>query len=155
MTTEWTIRPATSNDAAAISRLVAQAVQRSNPKNYPPEIVAEVVRDLTPAGVAKRMHGRQTLVAVEDGKIVGTVCLDGAEVRSVFVLPGKQGRGVGKGLMRQLEEDAKAQGLTRLSVPAPLGADGFYRALGYVVADDDNPDGNQAAVRTVVLEKTL
>lgn len=155
MTADWTIRPATPNDAAAISRLVAQAVQRSNPKNYPAEIVAEVVRDLTPAGVAKRMHGRSTLVAVEDGKVVGTVCLDGAEVRTVFVLPGKQGRGIGKGLMRQLEEDAKAQGLTRLSVPAPLGADGFYRALGYVAAERENQGEAQATVRTIVLEKTL
>ena len=154
MTTQWTIRPATGTDAASISRLVAQAVQRSNPKNYPPEIVAEVVRDLTPAGVAKRMHGRSTLVAVEDGKIIGTVCLDGTEVRSVFVLPSKQGCGVGKDLMRALEEHAKAQGLARLSVPAPLGADEFYRALGYVAAENQGGD-NPSGARTVVLEKTL
>jgi amino-acid N-acetyltransferase len=62
---------------------------------------------------------REFLVAEDDGEVVGCVAVDVfwadlAEIKSLAVRPGRQGRGVGAGLMAAAEEDARRLGVRRL-----------------------------------------
>ncbi|AZC36892.1 acetyltransferase, GNAT family [Pseudomonas chlororaphis subsp. piscium] len=65
------------------------------------------------------------------GEIVGTASLDGHVVRSVFVAPERQGQGVGRQLMAELERQALGAGITQLTVPSSITAEGFYANLGF------------------------
>jgi len=44
---ECHIRPATSRDAVAISRVVIAALRESNSQGYPPDVIAQVEQSLT------------------------------------------------------------------------------------------------------------
>ena len=77
------------------------------------------------------------VVAEAEAVIVGVGLLgtDG-QVRLCYVLPGQQGRGVGQALMAAMETQARAWGLTRLTLDSSLGARSFYRRAGYVPCGD-------------------
>jgi ribosomal protein S18 acetylase RimI-like enzyme len=78
------------------------------------------------------------LVAEEDGMVVGTVmgAWDGrrAWIYHLAVLPDRQGGGIGRMLMDELERRLRAIGATKLNLLVERGNAGvadFYRKLGY------------------------
>jgi len=146
-----TIRQAIHNDVEAISRLIIATVQQSNAKDYSAAIIAEVAEKFSPDHVAARMTGRHVFIAGAESMMIGTASLDGAKVRSVFVLPAWQGRGIGRILMSHIEELARAQGVPRLEVPASITAEDFYVRLGYNHLREEY----YVAERIIVMEKTI
>jgi GNAT superfamily N-acetyltransferase len=94
---------------------------------------------------------RQVYVATLDGQVVATGSLDRHTVRSVFVDPVYQGRGIGSLLMATVESVARQTGVERLLVPSSITAEGFYRSLGFVHVRDEF----QGAERTIIMEKVL
>ncbi len=127
------IRPAREADAEAISRVIVQTLRLSNAADYPPQVIERVAANFDAAGVRGLLESRQVFVALDDERVVATASLASDVVRSVFVLPEMQGRGVGKALMRYIEGVARAAGVQLLRVPASLTAVPFYAALGYTV----------------------
>lgn len=73
-----------------------------------------------------------TLVAVEDGRLLGALALDGEEVHAVAVRPGRRGQGVGTALI-----EAAADRRERLTAGFDPGVRPFYEALGFEVTCDD------------------
>lgn len=151
MARRWEIRPATADDCAAISKIVVRTVQETNTKDYPPQVIAEVTANFSPERVAERLSGREVFVATERGMIVGTASLDGTTVRSVFVLPEFQKRGVGRALLDHIEDMARRRGIARLDVPASVSAEGFYQRIGYTALRD----AYYGVERTIIMEKAL
>lgn len=129
----WPIRPAREADAEAISRVIVQTLRLSNAADYPPQVIERVAANFDACGVRGLMQSRQVFVAFDDERVVATASLAGDVVRSVFVSPELQGRGVGKALMRHIEGVARGAGVQQLRVPASLTALPFYTALGYAV----------------------
>jgi N-acetylglutamate synthase-like GNAT family acetyltransferase len=153
MTTTGTveIRRATLTDADGISRTVIRTLRETNAQDYAPEIIDAVVFNFTPERVTSLIENRQVYVAMVCGKIVGTASLQGSVVRTVFIDPDHQGKGIGSRLMDTIESVAQAKSISSLSVPSSLTAEGFYKKLGY------NPVrevlyGNE---RTIVMMKQL
>ncbi|TBU78955.1 GNAT family N-acetyltransferase [Phytopseudomonas daroniae] len=104
-----------------------------NAQDYPPEVIERVASNFDAAGVRQLMASRQVFVLLDKARVVATASLTGDVMRSVFVLPVVQGRGLGKALMRHVESVARDAGVQRLLVPASLTAVSFYAALGYSV----------------------
>ena len=50
---------------------------------------------------------------------------------TIFVLPGHQGRGIGRKIVETLEQDEFALRAKRIEIPASITACAFYRKLGY------------------------
>ena len=100
---QYLIRTATADDAAAISQVVITALAESNARDYPPAVIASAQANFGPEQVQALMAVREVLVAEEQGCVIGTASLDGDVVRTVFVVPGAQGRGVGRRLMERVE----------------------------------------------------
>lgn len=125
------IRPANEQDADAISRLIIATLHSSNAQDYPAAVIAQVQHSFSPQAVRHLLDQRQVFVAQAAGDIVGTASLDGAVVRSVFVAPARQGQGIGRQLLVELERQALGAGLTQLTVPASITAEGFYARLGF------------------------
>lgn len=70
-----------------------------------------------------------------------------ARIRQMAVSPERQGRGLGKRLMNDLEADLRSRGFTNLLLHARASAVGFYEKLGYSVIGDEFIDVTIAHVR--------
>ena len=148
---EVQIRRALDSEVGAISGLVVQTLRLSNARDYPPEVIDRVAANFDAAGVRELMATREVFVALDGERVVATASLAGDVLRSVFVLPEMQGRGLGKALMKHLEGVARAAGVQQLRVPASLTAVPFYSALGYAVVREV-VDGDE---RTLVMARQL
>ncbi|MFK8400773.1 GNAT family N-acetyltransferase [Pseudomonas sp. BGr12] len=128
---ELTIRQARSDDATAISQVIVAAVRESNGQDYPASVIELVVANFTPERVIELLQQRLVFVALLDDEIVGTGALDGHTVRSLFIAPQQQRKGIGQALMGQIEKAALERGIEALLVPSSLTAESFYARLGY------------------------
>lgn len=148
---ELKIRKACSGDAKAISQVIVAAVRESNAQDYPASVIESVVAHFTPERVVELLEQRLVFVAVLDDEIVGTGALDGHAVRSLFVAPQQQRKGIGQALMGQIEKAALQRSVEALLVPASLTAESFYTRLGYRVVREQL----QGEERTIIMTKPL
>jgi GNAT superfamily N-acetyltransferase len=72
-----------------------------------------------------------TLVAVGAKNVVGVGCLDGSEIKRVYVDPSARGTGAGKALMEALELEAVRRGLREVLIESSPSAESFYAGLGF------------------------
>jgi predicted N-acetyltransferase YhbS len=151
MKSELLIRPSVPSDAVAISHVIVRALQETNAKDYSPEIIASVVANFSPERISRLLAERVVLVAISGIEILGTASLQGPTIRTVFVRPDAQGRGIGAALMKEIEQVARQHGLTRLTVPSSVTAEPFYQKLGF----DPVRDEYHGEERTIIMEKTL
>ncbi|WP_175649971.1 GNAT family N-acetyltransferase [Pseudomonas sp. Marseille-P9899] len=146
---ECHVRPATSQDAAAISHVVLAALRESNSQDYPPDVIAQVEQSFAPDVITAQLLKRRVFVAVLGEAIIGTASLDGDVVRSVFVDPVHQKGGIGRHLMDVIHATAARAGVKALRVPSSITAERFYATLGY----QKIRDAFHGAERTIVMEK--
>ncbi|MDP3846649.1 MAG: GNAT family N-acetyltransferase [Pseudomonas sp.] len=125
------IREARPEDAVEISALIIAAIKETNAKDYPASFIEKLPENFSPEQIASRMLVRKTYIYVEDGKITGTASLDKIAIRSVFVMPRRQGLGIGLALIKHIEELATKNDIKELTVPSSVTAEGFYQKLGY------------------------
>lgn len=145
------IRSATLDDSAAISRVVIAALRATNSQDYSPDIIAQVERSFAPEAVSALLGKRKVFVALLGETVAGTASLDGSVVRSVFVDPAYQGRGIGRLMMDVIHTTAVSAGVGALRVPSSISAQSFYAALGYQTIRDEF----YGAERTIIMEKPL
>lgn len=107
---ECQVRPATSEDSVAISRVVIAALRESNSRDYSPDVIAQVERSFAPEAVSAQLAKRKVFVALRGENIVGTASLDGDVVRTVFIDPAHQGGGIGRHLMDVIHATAAHAG---------------------------------------------
>ncbi|WP_119144405.1 GNAT family N-acetyltransferase [Pseudomonas reidholzensis] len=148
---ECQVRSATVDDTEAISRVVIAALRESNSQDYSPDVIAQVEQSFAPEIVRTQLEKRKVFVAVRRENLIGTASLDGDVVRSVFVDPTYQGRGIGRQLMAVIHATAAQAGASVLRVPSSVTAEKFYTTLGYQKIRDEF----HGAERTIVMEKRL
>ena len=97
----------------------------------------------------KRLCGRggvpSFIIAVEDGKLVGSASLIAQDMddrpdltpwlADVFVKPGYRGRGLATSLIRRIESEAKSAGIDRLYLYTPDAAK-LYKNLGWRIFEE-------------------
>ncbi|MBB4259159.1 MULTISPECIES: GNAT family N-acetyltransferase [unclassified Bradyrhizobium] len=148
---ECTIRPAREDDADGISEVILHALRETNAKDHTDAIIERVGRSFSPDAVRQLIGKRTVFVAAIGSRIIGTASLDGSVVRTVFVEPDVQTRGVGKRLMAEVERAARERNVSALTVPSSVTAEGFYARLGFR-AVRDSYYGDE---RTIVMEREL
>lgn len=151
MDLELDIRAACEGDADAISEVILSSLRDTNAKDYPREVIERLEKNFTSSAVLDSIGRRRVLVAASGRRIVGTASLDRNVVRTVFVAPGAQGRGVGKMLMGEIERKARDSGVTTLIVQSSVTAQSFYAKLGFAPVRD-NYHGEE---RTIIMERDL
>lgn len=123
------IRRAMGGDAPALSALLAQLGFPSSPE--------EIAQRMT------TLHS-PVLVAVRDGKIVGTATTNVMHVihrpkpvgrlSALVVAEGERGKGIGRALVHAVEQVMEAEGCGLLEITSNLKRDNahaFYKHLGY------------------------
>lgn len=145
------IRLAIPDDAAAISQVIIQSLRKSNAQDYPPDIITQVEKSFSTEAIRALLSQRQVFVATIDKHVVATASLDQDVVRSVFVDPDHQGRGLGRQLMATLLSVARDAKIEVLRVPSSITAEAFYFKLGYRKIRDEF----HGAERTIIMERRL
>jgi N-acetylglutamate synthase-like GNAT family acetyltransferase len=145
------VRRAQPADASGISDVIIGALRESNARDYTPEIIARLELSFSPSAVERMIAQRDVFVGMKDDGIVGTASLDGQQVRTVFVSPDVQGRGLGRLLMQVVEATARERHMAALHLSSSLTAEPFYARLGYAFVRE----ALYGDERTIVMEKIL
>ncbi|WP_367607685.1 GNAT family N-acetyltransferase [Legionella sp. W05-934-2] len=151
MMTNLCIRRATLADAEAISHVIIQTLKEVSSKDYPDSVINEVIKSFSKEQITVKMKQRKIIVITEKNHIIGTASLEGNLVRTVFVLPNKQGKKAGSLLMHYLEEMARKESISSLTVSSSITAEGFYQKLGYSALRNEY----YGEERTIIMEKKL
>ncbi|MDV3238152.1 MAG: GNAT family N-acetyltransferase [Gammaproteobacteria bacterium] len=138
------VRPKTPADDAAVAGILAAATA---------ELRRVYRRAPAPGGSAGADGGEapQTLVAVEDGAVVGVVecCLrpDAVYVRGLAVHPRHRRRGVARALLRAAEAIAVGAGRARLTLCAirETGNPAIFARLGFAATGEAAAEGFEGA----------
>jgi len=145
------IRKAHNDDAKAISQVIVAAVRESNSQDYPASVIESVVANFSPERVIDLLEQRLVFVALLDSEIVGTGALDGHAVRSLFIAPQQQRKGIGQALMGEIEKAALKRGIETLLVPSSLTTESLYARLGYRLLREQL----HSEERTLIMTKPL
>ena len=132
------IRRFREDDAEAVSALVIKTLRISNVKDYTPELMEEVVKNMQPANILERAGWTHFYVVENEGGIIGCGAIgpywgktDESSLFTIFVLPEYQGRGVGRLIIETLEQDEFFLRAKRIEIPSSITAVNFYRRFGY------------------------
>ncbi|MGC2779518.1 MAG: GNAT family N-acetyltransferase [Bradyrhizobium sp.] len=144
-------RPAPDDDATAISAVILRALRETNASEYAGEIIDRIALSFSPLAVRQLMTTRKVFVGTIGNRVVGTASLEGSVVRTAFVAPDVQARGIGRLLMAEIDRAAREQHMPVLTLRSSVTAEAFYARLGFR-AVHDSYHGDE---RTILMERSL
>ena len=128
---EVKLRRSESADVASIQRLIHATIDSSYSGVYPPRAVRHFKEFHSVDRILERQAAGAVLVAEQDGQIVATGAIVGADISGVFVHAQFQQRGIGGQVMDRLEGDAQLAGRDSVRLDVSLPSKGFYESRGY------------------------
>jgi N-acetylglutamate synthase-like GNAT family acetyltransferase len=142
------LRKASPTDLSAVDRLLSRSYPRLLAADYPPSTLVLAVPRLVRARPELLASGRYFVAEDAEGRLlavggwsrsraIGTgIVEDMGHVRHVATDPSVVRQGVGRTLMTQVMQDARAVGMHWLDCLSTRTAVPFYRALGFRVLHD-------------------
>jgi len=134
------LREFRETDLLAVKSLVHRTIAVCYPGYYCMEAVRFFANYHSEEAIRRDAREGATLVIEKAGRILGTGTLLGDEIKRVFVDPGMQKYGLGRLLMRRLEEKAALLGIRTIRLDASLPAKAFYDKLGYATVERTSLD---------------
>jgi len=125
------LRRSDSADVVPIQHLIHATIESSYAGVYPPRAVRHFKEFHSVGRIRERQAEGAVLVGEQDGQIVATGAIVGAEISGVFVRPEFQKRGIGGQVMDRLEGDAEHAGRDSVGLDVSLPSKGFYESRGY------------------------
>ncbi len=127
------LRRAKPEDNDAIGCVHVRAIKEICASHYAPEEIESWAKPRKPDHYIESIRNKEFYVAEENGAVIGFGILNQAsgEVEAVYVMPEAVGRGIGKEILRKLEEKAQDLGLKSLHLDSSLNAVSFYRSAGF------------------------
>ena len=127
-----------------ISTIVIRNLLEVNVKDYGVEKVQEIAKDFTVEKLKDTLKNRKKVfVAIKDNEVVGTAGIDVSwynpdeyYILTVFVKPENHGEGIGRLLIKAIENYAIHSNFRKLIIPASITAHEFYYKLGYRYKDN-------------------
>lgn len=148
---EFSVRPARAEDAGAISQLIATTLFRTNAEDYPAKVLERVAEANAPSEVLACLERREIFVALRGEELIGTVGIEGGWIKSLFVHPDWQRKGIGRRLMAEADLVLAARTAECVWLQSSLTAVDFYEAAGFEPMREiiDGED------RTILMKKQL
>jgi N-acetylglutamate synthase-like GNAT family acetyltransferase len=136
------VRRIEDSDAKAVSDLIRKTISISNKKDYPEDIMDQLIGIETPEHVLERASWTHFYVVLEGEAIIGCGAIgpfwgkeDESSLFTIFVDPDKQGKGIGRLIMNTLENDEYFLRAKRIEIPASITGVPFYLKMGYHYKD--------------------
>lgn len=131
MAHRFSIEVARSDDAARLSVLIQRVIRVSNSVDYGVEAAETTALNFSSERMVARLEKQHILMCLADGVLVGTASFREGYIKSLFVEPDWQGKGVGGLLLAAIEAYVLESGLAELFVHSSITAHDFYLAKGY------------------------
>ena len=132
------IRRFKDEDAVEVSEVIRETIRISNTKDYPAELMDELIKSETPENVQGMASWTHFYVVLDGEKIIGCGAIgpywgkeDESSLFTIFVLPEYQGKGVGRAIIETLEKDEFFLRAKRIEIPASITGIPFYLKMGY------------------------
>ena len=139
-------------DGEKVSALIQNTLMISNSSDYDISTIRTLSKIFAPH-ILKALSARREIYVYEHGgSLYGTISLEDDRAYSFFVVPDRQGTGVGRALLRHIEKRARKTGQKCLNVASSLTAVDFYRRMGYTKIGEKEDDGYG---RTITMTKVL
>ena len=151
------IRDYEQADAPAIARLFYETVRSVNRADYSDEQLQAWAPAIPDAGEwHDRMAGRKTLVAEEDGEVVGCCELEkDGHLDMFYVRKDAVGRGIGRSLYEAAEQEARGWNLGRIFTEASVTARPFFERRGFRVLGARRVSRQGVELTNFAMEKSL
>lgn len=138
-------------DIEEIRALIAHTLRTANCADYPEEYIEEEIQRMDDAFLIEKSIYTNFYVFFDGEKIVGTGAIGpywGKEGTSrlfhIYVLPEFQGKGIGREILKTLEQDRHFLEAKQIDASTPASALGFFKKMGYEFKDDmTEPDDEQ------------
>ena len=147
-------RMITSDDAVAVSDLIRKTIAISNKKDYPEDLMDQLIADETPEHVLGLAGWTHFYVFLEGSDIIGCGAIgpywgkeDESSLFTIFVDPDHQGKGVGRFIMETLESDEFFLRAKRIEIPASITGVPFYLKMGYHFKDGISEPDEEHLIR--------
>ncbi len=134
------IRHFRSSDVESLRLLICQTIDVGYSKAYPPCAAAFFKEFHAEEKIMERGRVGTVLVAARSGELIATGSLVDREIFAVFVHPKHQQAGLGKALMKALEDQARASGARESPLSVSLPSRRFYQGLGYEIVQACSKD---------------
>lgn len=150
-----------ASQAEEVAELIKRNLLEITSKYYSPEYVASLINHHSPTKLLEKAMTQYVFVAMEDGRAIGIGCLANLGTpelpryygTAIFVALEFHRSGIGRQIMRRVEEKALELGAVNITVRAAVNARQFYEKLGYSYRDGiEMPDekGNFVMVKALL-----
>jgi citrate lyase synthetase len=78
-----------------------------------------------------------TIVVKDNNKIIGTGTIVGNYISKIYIKPEYHGYGIGKLIIKCLEDKAKSYGVKTIFLGSNVNAEKFYKKLGYKTTENE------------------
>lgn len=150
------IVPARKKDFAELQGLFYDSVHTLCGGEYTPaELAAWAPETKDGTDVAATFAGSTVYLAVCDGVTAGFGTLKGGELDLLYIRPGYEHRGIGRRLVKRLEERCAESGYRAVTVKASLTALPFFQKEGYLVMAEETVERRGLSLRRYAMRRTL
>lgn len=151
------IGPLHSADYPQAIEVIIRSITLSQGKIYPAELIGEFITKYELERFKQKAIDIEYFVAKDSDtqKLHGIIGLKGNEVRTFFVDPSAQGKGIGRKLYDFLEQRARKKGVTKLILEgSPLG-EPVYKKFGFRKVKTIHKERNGMPYTDAYMEKKL
>jgi predicted N-acetyltransferase YhbS len=131
-----TIRKFRTEDASRVSNIIRSNMVDENNKDYPEAALKLAYDQFTPKYILTLSNNHKMYVAVEEGTIVGTACIDHDVISNVYVDFRYDGKGIDEMLVDLLVEIADNFGLRPVKLVTTTLLQRRYERLGFNLVED-------------------
>ena len=151
------IRSYRAADCPLLAQLFYDTVHTVNARDYSPaQLAAWATGSVDLAAWNRSFLQHHTLVAIDADQIVGFGDMDqDGFLDRLYVHHAFQRRGVARAILQQLEEQAKARGVTRFTTHASITARPFFERFGYVVLQRNEVVRAGISLTSYTMEKRI
>jgi len=132
------VRRFRNEDANELADVIAKTLRTTNSNDYSPEYIENDISFLTAEKLIERSGWTNLYVVIDENKIIGCGAIgsywgkeDESSLFTIFVLPEYQGKGIGRKIIKTLEQDEYFLRAKRIEIPSSITALEFYRKMGY------------------------
>lgn len=133
------LRRAKPQEAEILWNIRNQAIRHGCKASYDADVIARWTPDLMPERY-RQMVIEYPFYVVEDEKgeiaATGYLDLDTHCLEAIFTLPAASGKGMATRIIGALKQEARSQGITRLTLDATPNARSFYQKLGFATLSE-------------------